>query len=502
MSSIASRRAALLGLVSLAVPVRGPAYAAPAAPAAPAARTPLASLPAPVLKALKGSGLPLASFGLEIRAVDAQVPLVSWHADQPLMLASTAKLVTALSALDVLGLGYRWNTQAYVTGQIENGQLRGDLLILGGGDPLFSSADLRAWMVTMRERGLKTIRGDIVLDRSAFRLSDNDHASTPEPAPDRPHHVRPDALTLDEGVLHVNVQATRGGPPSVQPVPSLAGVKVVNQVDAADACQVQLRWSETKGQAQLTAEGSWGRRCGHTQLSVVPPADAQLFSRAVASMWRSVGGQLMGRVREGSLRQYQRDGLRLPLVTPDGEPLFSWSTHRSKALSEVVREINKTSNNLAARHLMLSLAPGFPSRPATMVGAQERVRGWLQRQGFAADDLAIENGSGLSRGEKGRPRAMVQLLCNAINARNSRSFLESLPVAGVDGTLTHRMDKGFATGKAFLKTGSLLDARALAGYVRGQSGRVYAVATLLNHPDAATGRPALDGVIEWLARSG
>ena len=151
---------------------------------------------------------------------------------------------------------------------------------------------------------------------------------------------------------------------------------------------------------------------------------------------------------------------------------------------------------------MLSLSRGFPVRPATLTGAQESVRGWLLRQGLAAGDIEVDNGSGLSRAERGRPRALVQLLCNAWSSREARSFLDSLPVAGVDGTLAHRMDRGFATGQAFLKTGTLLDTRALAGYVRGRSGRIYAVAALVNHPDAGAGRPALDTTIEWLAQRG
>jgi D-alanyl-D-alanine carboxypeptidase/D-alanyl-D-alanine-endopeptidase (penicillin-binding protein 4) len=74
-------------------------------------------------------------------------------------------------------------------------------------------------------------------------------------------------------------------------------------------------------------------------------------------------------------------------------------------------------------------------------------------------------------------------------------------VAGVDGTLVGRMTRGAATGQAFLKTGTLLDTRALAGYVKSRSGRTYAVAALVNHPDARRATPALDALIEWLARS-
>ena len=459
-------------------------------------------MPPAVLDAIQRSGLPLQSFGLFVRPIDQAAPVVSLNADQPFVLASTTKLVTSLAALDILGPRYRWRTHAFATGEIDGGRLLGDLLIVGGGDPRLSTADLRLWMQRMRAQGLNEVRGDIVLDRSAFRLHVDDHATTPEPAPDRPHHVRPDALTLDEGVLHVNVQPARSPVADVQPVPMLAGVRLVNKVSMGGGCNAHARWTEDKGQPQLWVEGSWAAGCGQRQLSLVPPLDAGVFGRAVASLWRDVGGRLLGRVREGNLQSVQRDGARLPLYRADGEAMFPWSTHASLPLPEVVRDINKTSNNLAARHLMLSLSRGFPVRPATLTGAQESVRGWLLRQGLAAGDIEVDNGSGLSRAERGRPRALVQLLCNAWSSREARSFLDSLPVAGVDGTLAHRMDRGFATGQAFLKTGTLLDTRALAGYVRGRSGRIYAVAALVNHPDAGAGRPALDTTIEWLAQRG
>jgi serine-type D-Ala-D-Ala carboxypeptidase/endopeptidase (penicillin-binding protein 4) len=487
-----SRRQALFGLVATAASAS--AYALPQRLGS--------DLPAPVKDILLGSRLPLKSFGLEIRAVDSSVPLVSLQSDQSLVMASTTKLVTALAALDLLGPEYRWTTEAFITGELEGAQLKGDLLVMGGGDPLFSSDELRSWMVEMRKKGLDRIRGDIVLDHSAFNLNDSDHSTTPEPGSDRPHHVRPHGLMMDEGVIQVQVNGRREGPPSVGLVSPLARVRVVNHMTSDPGCSAQFRWSEHKGGVDLIAQGQWDRSCGSKPLPFVPPTGSDVTCRQVESLWRSVGGQLQGRVRQGSLMPYQRDGGRLPLIKPNGELLKAWTTHRSRPLREVLKEVNKSSNNPAARHVMLSLSPGFPQRPATLVAAQERVRRWLSRQGLSVEDLSVDNGSGLSRAERGRPRALVKLLCRAIDRRDSRIFLETLPIAGVDGTLAHRMERGAAAGMAFLKTGTLLDARALAGYVRGKSGKVYAVAALLNHPEAAVGRPALDRVIEWLARSG
>ena len=211
---------------------------------------------------------------------------------------------------------------------------------------------------------------------------------------------------------------------------------------------------------------------------------------------------LHGRVREIDLSRRSRDGDRLPVPEAGGEPLSPWSTHVSEPLPVLLRDMNKRSNNLAARHLMLSMARGFPLKPASLAAAQSRVLGWLERQGLAAGDLTLENGSGLSREERGKPRALVQLLLNAWRSKEWPTFVDSLPVAGVDGTLQHRLQRGLAAGRAYLKTGTLLDTRALAGYVQGASGRLYAVAALVNHPEAARGTPALDALIEWVARNG
>jgi D-alanyl-D-alanine carboxypeptidase/D-alanyl-D-alanine-endopeptidase (penicillin-binding protein 4) len=169
----------------------------------------------------------------------------------------------------------------------------------------------------------------------------------------------------------------------------------------------------------------------------------------------------------------------------------------------LVREINKTSNNVGAHQLLLSLAASGTPRPsATLAAAQGRVAQWLRAQGIADGDVRIEQGSGQSRNERGKPAAMVQLLRNAWHARHAKVFVDSLPVAGVDGTLAGRMRSGAAAGNAFLKTGTLSDTRALAGYVRAKSGKVYAVAVLVNHPKATLATPALDAFIEWVARNG
>jgi D-alanyl-D-alanine carboxypeptidase/D-alanyl-D-alanine-endopeptidase (penicillin-binding protein 4) len=202
----------------------------------------------------------------------------------------------------------------------------------------------------------------------------------------------------------------------------------------------------------------------------------------VAALWAESGGRLRGQVV-----------IEPPRVARSAPP---WSSQAFSALPELIREINKTSNNSAARSLLSSLsASGGPD-------ALTRVRGWLRSEGLADDDIQLELGSGQSPLERGKPRALVQLLCNAWHAGHARVFIDSLPIAGVDGTLAQRLRHGVATGHAYLKTGTLSDTRALAGYVVARSGRVYARAALVNHPQAARATPALDRLVETLAREG
>lgn len=470
-----------------------------AAPHARAARPAASSLPAAVAGAIAASGLPRQSFGLYAQEVIGERVVFALNAEQPYTMASTTKIVTSLAALDLLGPYYRWHTSAYALGTLADGKLVGDLLIVGGGNAQLSSAQLTQWFKRMRAQGLREIDGDIVLDRDAFRLAAADHKNTPTPTAFEPRHVWPDAMTLDEGVLGVTVGARRGGRAAVSLSPPLSEVRIDNRLDLAGGCEATPSWqNERGGRATLALTGSWGPGCGSRTLSFVPPPDAGLAARALPGLWAAAGGRLTGRV----VAAPSDPGASPIPLGADGQPLPPLSFDRSKPLTELVRDINKVSDNVGARHLMLSLSPGFPARPATLDGARQAVDAWLRDQGLGEGDIEVENGSGLSHSERAKPRAMVQLLRKAWRADQAQAFFDSLPVAGVDGTMRGRLVGSKAAGQAYLKTGTLNDTRALAGYVHGASGTMYAVALMVNSADPAAGLPALDQMVAWLAKNG
>jgi len=458
------------------------------------------ALPSAVLALIAASGLAPTSFGLQVQPISAPTkPLISLNANLSFQLASTTKLVTTLAALDLLGPDYRWRTQAYLDGMLYGGRLLGDLVIVGGGDVSLSSEGLRTWFTELRERGLHEVWGDIVLDRFAFNLTDDDHANTPLPTPYHPGYARPDALMLDEGVLRVALHAGPKRSTLVRLVPGQSDLAVINRLTAGGGCSATAQLEEANLSSRLVVRGAWGPACGDREIAQLALAHTELTQGAVAELWRDAGGgRIRGRVRN-------RVGAEPDTSVPrglDGDPLQPWATLQSPPLSSLIRDINKSSDNLAARSVFLSLAGEFPQRAATLPAARERVTAWLRGQGLNDDDISVDNGSGLSPTEKGKPRALVQLLLNAWQQPYAQAFVDSLPIAGVDGTLGRRMANGPAAGHAHLKTGTTSESRALAGYVKAQSGRTYAVAAIVNHPEAASATPVLDGVIEWLAANG
>jgi len=285
----------------------------------------------------------------------------------------------------------------------------------------------------------------------------------------------------------------------VRLVPGQSELAVVNRITAGSGCSVTAQLEESNLNPRLVVRGAWNAACGDREIAQLALSHVELTQGAVAELWRDAGGgRIRGRVRN-------RVGAEPDTSVPrglDGDPLQPWATLSSQPLSSLVRDINKSSDNLAARSVFLSLAGEFPQRPATLPAARERVTAWLRGQGLKDDDISLDNGSGLSPTEKGKPRALVQLLLNAWQSPYAQTFVDSLPIAGVDGTLGRRMAYGPAAGRAYLKTGTTSEARGLAGYVKAHRGRTYALAAIVNHPQAAAATPVLDGVVEWIAANG
>ncbi len=440
-------------------------------------------LPATVDAALVRARVPREAVTLMVVDADGkQAPRLAHRTTAQVNPASIAKLVTTYAALELLGPAFSWNTPVYYDGTVQNGTLQGNLYIKGQGDPKLVAE--RLWLILRRVQGLgiRSITGDIVLDRSAFETV------TPDPGafdgePLRPYNAAPDALLLNfKAVVMTFVPDRAAGMAQVQFEPAMAGVQIQQGVAlAAGECgdwRSALKADFADG-TRIRFGGGYPASCGE-KVWPVAYADPKSYAyRTVGGMWAELGGKLQGQVRDGRVPQ----GLR---------PAFEAG---SPALAEVIRDINKYSNNVMAQQLFLTLS--LQAKGAgTLEGSREVVRTWW-RDRFGAEDMPVlDNGSGLSRQDRLTAQGLARMLQAAWLSPLMPDLLSSMPISGIDGTMRRSRRIG---GMAHLKTGTLRDSSGVAGYVHGASGRRYVVIAIANHPGAAAARPAFEALVEWAA---
>ncbi|MDD2720721.1 MAG: D-alanyl-D-alanine carboxypeptidase/D-alanyl-D-alanine-endopeptidase [Gallionella sp.] len=452
-----------------------------------------ASLPVAVRQELKQAGIPQSSVAVVVQQVGKRQPLLHLNDERAMNPASTMKLLTTFAALDLLGPAYTWKTEAYLDGELKDGVLEGNLVLKGYGDPKFTVEQFWLWLAEMRARGLREIRGDLVLDRSYFDIPPFD-AGAFDNDPVRAYNVGADALLLNFNTLKLSY-LPEGGALRVFTEPRLDGLPLDNRLAAlADGpCD---DWDdgilvETGGDV-VALRGGYPGVCGERShnLSLMP--HARYVEAVFRSLWRELGGTLQGVARDGAASERAR--------------LFA--THRSEPLAQVIRDINKFSNNVMARQLFLTLGEAAPALPADGEGVSaapmsvarsvQTVQDWLVQQGLDFPELVLENGAGLSRIERISADHLAQLLLRAAAHPLSAELQASLPILGVDGTMKKRLKDSPAASHAHLKSGTLDGVRTLAGYVRSDAGREWVVVCFIAHPSAKSGKAAQDALVEWV----
>lgn len=470
----------LLALTAQGAPGRGEASSA---------------LPPPVAAALQAAHLPVEHLAFSVQPLQGQPGSWSTQAEKSMSPASTIKLVTTFAALDLLGPAYTWRTQALAQGNLRDGRLAGDLVIKGAGDPRFTIEQLGLLLRALRVRGVRQIGGDVILDRSLFSLPPYDPAAF-DGEPLRAYNVGPDALLLGFGALRVTLNADGPG----RRVDAWLETPL-SSPERPYTLRNRIQWSDGEcgdWREKLTVSaspdglelgGSLAVACGEKALYVAALAPNPWTERIFRSLWAELGGTLEGTVRAGTTPADAR-----PLAAMDSPPL-----------ADVVRDINKFSNNVMARQLFLSLglapvSPGGAAPVLSLPTSRQRVQAWLAAQGIR--DVQLDNGSGLSRQERISPASMVRLLSQAWSSPVMPEYLTSLPIAGVDGTLRKRLHGTPAQGRARLKTGSIEGVRGIAGFVPDREGRWWALAAFVNSPRAGESQPVLDALVEWVSRQG
>ena len=453
-----------------------------------------AQIPLPVSVELARAKVPPEAVALLVAEVGhSQTPRLSHQSASPMQPASVMKLVTTFAALDTLGPAFTWNTPVYLDSKSKSkpGEkvFHGDIYIKGQGDPKFVVE--RLWLLMRRIQGLgiQRIDGDIVIDRSAFAPVTADPGRF-DGEPLRPYNAAPDAFLVNYSTLVFTFTPdVAAGVARIQTDPPLADVKLPQQVPLTAGLCNDYRSAlaaDFTDPLRPRFAGGYASACGERSWPVAYADPGQFSARAVHGMWISLGASVTGGVRYGST----------PAQVLERGPAF---TVKSPTLAEVIRDINKYSNNVMAQQLFLTLgrgsAGGEAQSPASFAASNAFVQSWWAQRFGASDAPLLENGSGLSRQESISAHALGQLLQAAYAAPTMPELMASLPIAGQDGTLK----RSNTSTSAHLKTGSLSNVLSIGGYVLARSGKRYVVVAMVNHANAAAARPAIDALLDWTA---
>jgi len=455
---------------------------------------------APVKQWLRDSGAGGAVAGIDVRAVKSGKRLFRFNSNRPMNPASVIKILTTWAAIGSLGSNFRWRTRFYIDGTLNDGVLDGDLIIQGGGDPKLVIEDLEELVVQLRATGLMHIRGDVLLDDSLFSVSQRRGPSF-DGLNTEPYNVRPSAVMMNFKSTKFTLEPVNGAV-QVTLDPPLANVAIDNQITLVKgkcrhkANQLDLTEAGTELEPVIRLKGRYSTGCKTQHAFNAVLSHRQFIDGFFRAGWRSVGGKIDGSTRLAP-------GAVDTLAQASGglvSPLYVWESPRN--MGQIATDINKFSNNVMTRQLLLQMAVSSGVQPGTRFAGLETVRGWLAMQGIKAPELVIENGSGLSRRSRISAASMGRVLVRIARSRHGKLMRKSLPIAGVDGTMRWRLNEHPVSGRAWIKTGSLNGVRSVAGYVRAKSGKLYALAMLVNGKRARRSHQAQDRLIAWVYENG
>ncbi len=446
-----------------------------------------ATLPEPVAAALKKAGIPESGISIFVQAVDENKPRFRANADKPMNPASVMKLVTTYAALDMLKPSFRWKTEVYRDGVLEDGVLHGNLIIKGYGDPSFKENEFRRLLVTLRQQGLKEIKGDLVIDKSYFadnvanhKVFDNERWRSYNALPSaflvNGRHTSFKFTVVDDKVI-------------VSQEIELPEVQIVNKMRLKKGyCgswrnRFKYDVNVTKTKAVVTFDGVFSKRCGERYLELSLFDDERYAYFMFKKLWRELGG-----VFKGDVRSQHEMPLQVVKLTVQG----------SQPLANIVRDVNKWSNNVMARQILLTIAAKQHQQPASEVRGMLAVKTWMEDNGRNADNWVIENGSGLSRIERLTARGLGEMLVDAYHSPTMPELISSLPILSLDGTLMRRLRNTPVSARAHMKTGSINGVKAIAGYVLDAKNRRNVVVMIVNHAKASASKKAQDALIEWV----
>jgi len=440
----------------------------------------IGAVPAGITQLIASQRLPSSAVSFVVLDAESGRIVMSHNPDTPRSPASTIKTVTTFAALDMLGPTFVWQTRALTHD--------GDLILQGGGDPYLTLERWWSFVQDLRAQGLKSIPGDIVIDNTAFSLPKEDPGAF-DGRPNRSYNVLPDALMVNfqsiDFTLAADAETHRV---EIIASPAPVNLEVDNHIRYAPgrcggpAARVDFQIASPQWD-RVVFSGALSPHCAQRSFARILLQPTTYAFGTFVQLWRQSGGVFEGK-------------LRIEPTPAEAKPLYSFD---SLSLAEIVRLTNKHSNNLMARHLLLTLGKERYGDPATLEKGAAAIEEWSRARGFDLTGVDIDNGSGLSRSTHISVLQMAKILNAAWRSRFAPEYLASFPLAGMDGTLRSRM-KSTPAGAVRLKTGHLDSVSGVAGYVTTAAGKTYVLVSLINNvrADFGAAEPVHAALAAWI----
>lgn len=419
-----------------------------------------------------------AQWGVCVQSLETGEFLYRRNENKLLMPASNLKLVTTASALQLLGAGYKFRTEIGYSGKIEGSSLKGDLVVKGFGDPTISGRYTKDdvlkyfndWADSLLNFGIEEITGNIIGDDNAFDdvgLGNGwswDYESYWYSAPSG-------ALSLNDNCVDIIVTpAKRGDKADIKIIPDNKYSVIVNRVitvpfDSSAGIEIYRE----RGTNVITVSGKIRETGKPVKLFATVNNPTQYFVVVLKDVLREKGINVRGFAIDIDDQQSDAES--------DFRLLF---THESPALTEIIKVINKNSQNFFAEQLLKAIAFERTGL-GTSSGGIRQIKQISPRMGINSDNFTMADGSGLSRLNLVSAQQLVSLLRYMYQSDNFNDFYNSLPIAGKDGTLADRMRKSAAFEKIRAKTGYIGGVRSLSGYAMTADGETVAFSMIVNN---------------------
>ncbi|MGP9545880.1 D-alanyl-D-alanine carboxypeptidase/D-alanyl-D-alanine-endopeptidase [Psychrobacter sp. AOP7-B1-25] len=483
-------------------------------------------------------------------------PVLDHQSDIPRTPASTMKLVPSFIALDTLGADFVWHTRVYHTGIVIGDHLHGDLIIQGSGDPKMTHERLKQLLYKVQALGIHHIDGDIILDSTVFNNVTKDPAAF-DNSPLRPYNASPDGFLVNFSTIGIKTYPQDNGQASVTYKPQLADYQLPATINtrAASCGQASYSLAPQWQDTQLVLNTSLPVSCGEHVFYVAHPNAKEFAAHVVAAKWQALSNTLSGQVISQEtpydMTKTTKRAHGLTAIAMSPLPMVSYP---SLNLTKQIHDINHFSNNVMAEQVALSIgaydkerldqtisssttATSPSSHKASASNEMDNKIGAVQSSSKKADSLYqfgkpattdypaalqainqwwqthlstppphLTNGSGLCRECTITAANLSELLTYAYARPDFESYVDSLGIAGVSGTIaahSDRLPESAATGRAWIKTGTLNNVTSMAGYVKGLSGQDYVVVGIINTDQALNpyaARPVLDAMLDWTAK--